>query len=57
MALEPTAVIEGLANRDAVEPSFQRTAVAEISYPIEGLEKHFLGAVGRIGWIAQHAQD
>src|SRR5712671_1078764 len=57
MALEPTAMIEGLANGYAVEPSFQRTAVAEVSYPLEGLEKHFLRAVGRIGWVAQHAQD
>src|SRR5260370_432606 len=57
MALEPTLVIQRFANGDAIEPSFQRAALAETADAAESLQKNFLGAVGGIGSVAQHAED
>ena len=57
VALEPALVIQRFANRDAVEPRFQRAALAEIANPAEGFQENFLGAVGGIGSIAEHAEN
>lgn len=56
MTLEPAAMVEGLANGDAVKPSLQRTAMAKLANALESLQKNFLRAVGRVRRIAQHAQ-
>jgi len=50
-------VIQRFANGDAVEPRFQRAALAEIANAAKGFQKDFLGAVGGIGSVAQHAED
>src|SRR6266704_2260410 len=57
MTLEPALVIQRFANRDAVEPRFQRAALAETANAAKGLQENFLGAVGGIGSIAQHAEN
>src|SRR5258706_11889719 len=57
VALEPALVIQRFANGDAVEPRFQRAALAEIANAAEGFQKDFLGAVGGIGSVAKHAED
>src|SRR5271169_5581599 len=57
MALEPAFVIERLANGDAVNPGFQRAALAELANPPEGFQENFLRTVGRVGGIAEHAQN
>ena len=57
MALEPPLVIQGFTNGDAVEPSFQRAALAEIANAAKGFQENFLGAVGGIGSVAKHAED
>lgn len=57
MALEPTLVIQRFANGDAVEPSFQGAALAEIANAAESLQENFLGAIGGVRSIAKHAED
>src|SRR5713101_9911629 len=57
VALEPALVIQCFANGDAVEPRFQRAALAEIADTAKGFQKDFLGAVGGIGSVAKHAED
>jgi len=57
VTLEPALVIQRFANRDAVEPRFQRAALAEITNSAEGFQEDFLGAVGGIGSIAEHAEN
>ena len=57
MALEPALMIQRFANSDAVKPSFQRAALAEIANASEGLQENFLRAVGGIGGVAKHAED
>src|SRR5256885_15987241 len=57
VALEPALVVQRFANRDAVEPRFQRAALAEIANPAKGFQENFLGAVGGIGSIAEHAEN
>src|SRR5262249_49046349 len=57
MALEPALVVQRFSNGDAVEPSFQRAALAEVANAAEGLKKNFLGAIGGIGSVAKHAED
>src|SRR5713226_8454404 len=57
MTLEPALVIQRFANGDAIEPSFQRAALAKIANAAEGLQENFLGAVGGIGSVAKHAED
>src|SRR6266581_1030262 len=57
MTLEPTLVIQRFANRDAVEPSFQRAALAETANAAKGFQKNFLGAIGGVGRISEHAED
>src|SRR6267143_1807080 len=57
MTLEPALMIQRFANSDAVEPRFQRAALAEIANAAKGLQENFLGAVGGIGSIAKHAED
>src|SRR5205807_6287048 len=55
--LEPALVVQRFANRDAVEPRLQRTALAEIANSAESFQENFLGAVGGIGSIAEHAEN
>src|SRR5260370_24889889 len=57
MTLEPALVIQRFADGDAVKPSFQRAALAEIANAAKGFQKDFLGAVGGIGSVAKHAED
>jgi len=57
MALEPPLVIQRFADGDAVEPSFQRAALAESANAAEGFQENFLAAVGGIGSVAKHAED
>jgi len=57
MTLEPALMIQRFANSDAVEPRFQRAALAEIANAAKGLQENFLGAVGGIGSVAKHAED
>ena len=57
VALEPALVIQRFANGDAVEPRFQRAALAEIANAAKGFQENFLGAVGGVGGIAEHAED
>src|SRR5882724_920691 len=57
MPLKPALVIERFANSDAVEPSFQRAALAETANAAEGLQENFLGAVGGVRSVAKHAED
>src|SRR5437870_7756885 len=57
MALEPSLVIQGLSDGDAVEPRFQRAALAEIADAAEGLQENFLGAVSGVRSVAKHAED
>jgi len=57
MALEPALVIQRFADGDAVEPRFQRAALAEIANTAKGFQENFLGAVGGIGSVAKHAED
>ncbi len=57
MTLKPALVIERFANSDAVEPSFQRAALAEIANAAEGLQENFLGAVGGVRSVAKHSED
>jgi len=57
MALEPALVIQRFADGDAVEPRFQRAALAETANAAKGFQENFLGAVGGIGSVAKHAED
>jgi len=57
MTLEPALMIQRFANGDAVEPRFQRAALAEIANAAKGFQKNFLSAVGGIGSVAKHAED
>jgi len=57
MTLEPALMIQRFANGDAVEPRFQRAALAEIANAAKGFQENFLGAVGGIGTVAKHAED
>src|SRR5579859_2290680 len=42
VTLEPAAIVERFANRNAIEPGLERAAAAKLSDPFEGLEKDFL---------------
>src|SRR5712691_5985252 len=57
VAFEPALVIQRFADGDAVEPRFQRAALAEIADAAEGLQENFLGAVGGVRSVAEHAED
>src|SRR5882762_3819487 len=57
MALEPALVIQRFANGDAVEPRFQRAALAETANAAKGFQENFLGAVSGIGSVAKHAEN
>src|SRR6202158_474785 len=57
MTLEPALMIQRFADGDAVEPGFQRAALAEVANAAEGLQENFLGAVGGIGSVAKHGED
>ena len=57
MALEPAAMIQGLADGDAVEPGLQRTALAETANSFEGFQENFLRGVGGIRGVSQHAEN
>src|SRR5258705_5065783 len=57
MALEPALMIQRFADGDAVEPRFQRAALAEVANAPKGLQENFLGAIGGIGSVAKHAED
>jgi len=56
MALGPSLVVQRFADGDAIEPSFERAALTETANATERLEEDFLGAIGCIGDIAEHAQ-
>ena len=57
VAFEPSLVIQRFADGDTVEPRFQRAALAEIADSTEGLQENFLGAVGGVRSVAEHAED
>src|SRR5438477_12464901 len=57
VALEPALVVQRFTNRDAVQPRFQRAALAEIANPAEGFQENFLGAVGGIRSVAEHTEN
>src|SRR6267143_176006 len=57
MPLKPALVVQRLANGDAIEPSLQRAALAEIANAAKGLQENFLGAISRVRSVAQHAED
>src|SRR5882724_1339302 len=57
MPLEPALVVQRFANGDAVKPSLQGAALAEIANSAKGFQENFLGAVGRVRGVAQHAKD
>jgi hypothetical protein len=57
VALEPALVIQRFADGDAVEPRFQRAALAEVADAAEGLQENFLGAVGGVRSVTKHAED
>ena len=57
VAFEPALVIQRFADGDAVEPRFQRAALAEIADAAEGLQENFLGAVSGVRSVAKHAED
>src|SRR5437899_11754303 len=57
VAFEPALVIQRFADGDAVEPRFQRAALAEIADAAEGLQENLLGAVGGVRSVAEHAED
>ena len=50
-------MIQRFSDGDAVEPRFQRAALAEIADAAKGLQENFLGAIGGVGSIAEHAED
>src|SRR5882672_11757453 len=54
MPLEPALVVQRFTNRDAVKPSFQGTALAEIANAAKSFQENFLGAVGRVRSVAEH---
>jgi len=57
MPLKPALVVQRLANGNAIEPSFQRAALAEIANAAKGLQENFLGAISSVRSVAQHAED
>jgi len=50
-------VIQGFADGDAIQPGFQRTALAKTSDSAKRFEKNFLRSVGSVRSVSQHAQD
>ena len=57
VALEPALVVQGFADGDAIEPGLERTALAETANATKRLQEDFLGAIGGVCDIAEHAQD
>src|ERR1700688_4733549 len=57
MAFEPAAVVEGFANGDTIEPSLQRTTLPKPANAAEGFQEDFLGSVGGVGNISEHAEN
>jgi len=57
MAFEPAFMIQRLADGDAVEPRFQRAALAEMANAAKGLQENFLATVSGIGSVAKHAEN
>ncbi len=57
MPLEPALVVQRFANRNAVKPSFQGAAPAEIANAAKGFQENFLSAVGRVRSVAEHPED
>ena len=57
VALEPAAVIQCFANGDAVQPGLQGAALTEMANTLECLQENFLGGIGGIRSVAEHAED
>src|ERR1700751_1224500 len=57
MTFEPAAMIQGLANGNAIQPRLQRTALTKVTDSFERFQEHFLSGVGSVGRIPQHAED
>src|SRR5580700_2823918 len=57
VALEPAAMIERFADRDAVEPSLQGAALSKLADALEGFQENFLSGVGSVSGIAEHAKN
>ena len=57
MALEPAAVIQRFANGDAVQPGLQGAALTEMANALECFQENFLGGIGGIGSVAEHAEN
>ena len=57
MTLEPALVIQGFANGDTIEPSFQRAALAKIANSFKGFQENFLSGIGGVCRVSEHSQD
>src|SRR5579883_122123 len=57
MPLEPPAMVQRLANGDAVEPGLKRAALAKLPNSAKCFQEDFLCAVGGVGGVAKHTEN